>query len=1156
MSPRNLCYDLCYDYKVWFMTSLKVMGSGVICLLLSSPAFATQGYYRGPSLANSNLVFSAEGDLWKAQLTNSGPLSAQRLTTHASLESQALISPNGRTVAFVANYQGNSEIYTMPIGGGVPQRISFEHASVNLQHWVDDHTLLYSTSSRSGAPSNWTMKTVDVRDLSSNIIPVADALSGYLYKHNNGQILFFVQFGIQIATDNTNFYRGGMAGKLWRYDVGDEQEASQLLGEHKGNIRDPMVYAQRLYFVSDASGRDNIWSTDFDGAGVRQETHFKEWSVREVSMAMGTEIGHIVFRVGADLHVLDLREGSGSSARKLAIEINSDHPEMRKRWVKQPLKYLTALRFADELDKVVLTARGRMAIAGTDQSRLVEVATPSTSRSRQGVMDAAGRWVYALNDNSGELEIWRFAADGSERAEQLTKNAMSYRRNLQLSGDGKWLTYADGLGGLWLLDIESKKNTQVLSGGKGREPIGKVAWSPDGQLFALAHTPPGALRSQILLHSIKDGRQAFITTDKYLSRAPTFSADGKWIYYLSERNFTPTPSHPWLDRDFGPSFGQRSVVMANALSDDAEFPFSHATELSLAVESAGSDDNAGDKGAQKSTKDSKRKKRSAGSAKNGSNESEIAASKAIQINWGAITRRLYQVPLPPNNYFDLAVNDERLYVLTLQATPEQQAIIETAKFDPTPKLTTFADKVGAMALSKDGKKLLVFKPDSQNGNHQISIVPAADKMPTDLSKQQVLTAAWQFNLAPKQEWQQIFHDAWFMHREMFFDRDMRGVDWRAMKQKYQSLLARITSRNELNDVFKQMMGELNALHSQVRGGDQPVDHNLTAAGLLGAELKNVERRGKNVGVEIAHIYRHDLEMPAKAPPLARVDVDAKQGDVIQAVNGKQIVNLVELYEALQNQVGKQVLLELQRNKESLKTVVVPNHIGAEAQYRYQDWVIDNRRKVEQADVRLGYLHLQSMVGRDVGNFVTEFHADGSKQGIIIDVRRNNGGNVDSWLVNHLMRQAWAFWGPRSGEPYVNMQNAFRGHLVVLADERTYSDGETFTAAIKKLGIADIIGKRTAGAGVWLTSSNRQSDGGIARVAEFPVFDMQGQWIVEGHGVTPTIEVTNYPYATFIGHDAQLQTAIEYLQEKIKREPIPELSAKPFPRGLLPGLDVQ
>lgn len=1106
--------------------------AGVIGLPFTSQAstpVVNQGYYRAPSLADSTLVYSAEGDLWVTQL---GSKSSRRLTSHPALEVQALISPDAQTVAFVANYTGTREIYTLPVSGGVPKRITFDHANITLQQWLSPNELLYSSTARPGPPTNWTLKRVNIETLINADIPLSDAFSGNLDPASGH--LFFVQFGIQVSGDNTNFYRGGMRGKLWRYNTRTQEEAVPLLMEHNANISAPFVFEDRVYFLSDASGRNNLWSAAFDGSDLNQITQYTEWSIREASPAAGVQTGKVVYRVGADLYLHDLRSPS-APAQKLPISLSSDHPELRPRWIKTPLESLTSAHYTGELNKVLLTARGKMAVAGIDKSRLVLIGTPTHSRERDGHLSPDGQWVYTLSDRSGEVEVWQIAANGSDRAEQLTRNlnqeSGGFKANLQLSATGRWLSFTDELGSLWLLDTKSKKAQRVVPESDYFDPFGPLGWSADDSHFAVAHIPANTFRPRILLYRVSDGHKAYVTSGKYISRAPQFSPDGQWLYYLSERNFTPSPANPWLDRDFGTAFNKRTEVFANALTADAHFPFNAPTELILAAERA------------RENKETESKKKFS--------EKEDT-KKALNVDWEGLETRLYQVPIPADSYTQLKLNNKRLYLVS---TINDSFRVQTTEISSTPKLKTFADGISSISLSPDGEKLFAFKPDKTRKKPRFMIVPAGEKLPGDLTNKTVQTNAWQFQILPRDEWRQMFHDAWLMHREMFFDADMRGVNWVSIKNKYTPLLERITARDELNDIFKQMMGELNALHSQVYGGDYPKDNNASIPGMLGAVLENATRRGKAAGVTIKHIYDHDPEQPSLAPPLAKAQVDAQAGDVIRSVNGINVANLSELYGALQNNVGKQVLLELKRGRRNIQTVVVPNNPMQESQLRYQDWVAGNQRRVEQTDASLGYLHLQSMIGRDVSNFVKNFYASPNKQGMIIDVRRNNGGNVDSWLLHHLMRKLWAFWQPRLGSAYPNMQRVYRGHLVVLADERTYSDGETFTAGIKQLGLADVIGRRTAGAGVWLTDRNRLVDGGATRVAELPVFDTNGQWVIEGHGVSPTIEVINYPKTTYDGTDAQLEAAITYLQDRIKQQPVFPLKAKPFPEGLAPASDV-
>jgi tricorn protease len=653
--------------------------------------------------------------------------------------------------------------------------------------------------------------------------------------------------------------------------------------------------------------------------------------------------------------------------------------------------------------------------------------------------------------------------------------------------------------------VETKRDTKVVTSGFQDDRFTDLAWSPNSELLAVSYRGSDDARPRVLLYGIDGRNQVIVTSDKYQSGEPVFSRDGKWLYYLSNRHFEARNT-VWADRDFGPSFDNQTEVFAHALTEDAEFPFQVSTELTPAKPESEEDD-------------------------------EESEDLAVDVDWGGIVDRIWQVPVPAGNYGDLAVTEEFLYLLTSPADGSQ---IMAMPIEPEPEAAPFTEGVAAMGLSDDGSKMLVVKQADETV--EMFIVPAEKEFPEDTSDSVVRMDGWQFSVDPRVEWTQLFHDAWLMHREQFYDPDMRGVDWPAVKEKYALLLERVTDRYELNDVLGQMTGELNALHSAVRGGDVPSDPGAPEPSVLGAKLVQT-----GSGVEIERIYYHDSEVPSEAPPLGKPGVDAANGDVIVAVNGSEMGTLESVHRALRNQAGKQVLLKLRRGRDEIQTVVVPAKLDDDYNFRYKDWVQSNRLKVDATDSDIGYLHIQNMVTSDVAAFAREFYAHEDKKGIVIDVRRNGGGNVDSWIIDRLMRKAWMFWAYRTDEPYFNLQNAFRGHLAVIADEGTYSDGETFVAAIKALDVAPVIGVRTAGAGVWLSGQNRLSDFGIARVAEFPAFAMDGRWIVEGYGVTPTMEVENLPHATYRGDDTQLNAAIEYLQRKIEEEPIPEAIPQPFPQ---------
>ena len=1068
--------------------------------ILSLPLHAVQGYYRSPVLQQEQLVFTAEGDLWHATLNE---VNARRITSHLAEETQPLISADGTQLAFVANYDGASEIYLMPLSGGVAKRVSFENSRVRIQQWLADGRILYATDSAAGPANYWLLKTLNPQTLQTETLPLADASGGSIDEQSG--TVFFSRFGLQLTGDNTKVYRGGAIGELWRWTLGSTEEAVLLSRDHHGSISQPVFYQGRVYFVSDADGNSNIWSVAATGGDFVQHSFHKDWRIGRISVSNG----QVVYQLGADLQLLQL---SGGQSRILPVHIQSDLVQQRERLIAKPLQYFNSAYYQtqqDDSDKVLVTARSQLALAMPGQKRLVQISTPVGSRSREAVLSKDGNWVYAINDHSGENEIWRFAADGSDSAKQLTSDGSVHRWQLRLSPDGDYLAHDDKNGDLWLLHLPSGRNNKIYSGGIGLSGYDDISWSSDSKLLSFTLNPSRQSRSQVVLYSLAEQQSAVITSEKYDAYAPAFSPDGLWLYFISNRQFTATPGHPWGDRNLGPMFDKRSQLFAVSLKQQACFAFRPEQEL----------DNCDDKVAKASR----------------------SAKKGRLVDWDGLSSRLWQVPLAPGNYSQLAANDKRLYLLDRDSSAGAKPALKQIEFSQREaKAEVFATDISDFQLAANGKKLFMRKYSNQ-GSGDMYVVEAGAKAPSELKKNTLNIASWQLSINPVDEWQQMFADGWRMHRDFLFDKGMRGLDWAASKAKYQPLLQRVTDRHELDDIFAQMMGELNALHSQVRGGDYRDDDASAKAASLGAEFSPVKD-----GLLINHIYRTEAELPAQAAPLAKPGVQASEGDILIAINGKTVTDLAELTNLLRNQAGKQVLLTLKRDKQQWQTVAVPVSAGQDSQLRYQDWVVGNQQSVAAASKnQFGYLHLYAMGPNDIANFAREFYAHYDKPGVIIDVRRNRGGNIDSWIIEKLLRRTWAFWQPTQGDAYTNMQQTFRGHLVVLTDQLTYSDGETFSAGVKALGLGPLIGKRTAGAGVWLSGRNRLADNGIARVAETAQFAMDGRWVIEGYGVTPDMEVDNLPFARFNGQDAQLQQAIQYLQQKLQSEPVTPLNAKPL-----------
>jgi tricorn protease len=584
----------------------------------------------------------------------------------------------------------------------------------------------------------------------------------------------------------------------------------------------------------------------------------------------------------------------------------------------------------------------------------------------------------------------------------------------------------------------------------------------------------------------------------------------------------------------GPTFDRRTKIYALALQAGTRFPFQPADELAPPDKNAGKDkDDA--------------------SARQGKSAKPDSKPALPAIAWDGLEQRLFEVPVASGNYSVLGVDDKRLYFLDQGAGDEAHPnLMSLAIGNDGDEAETFAKDVRSYQLSADAKKI-AFMQWKDKGAGDIFVVDAAAKAPEKLDKQKLRVADWRLAIDPSAEWRQMFIDAWRMHREFSFDPAMRGVDWDKVRARYEPLLARVADRHELDDLIGQMTAELGILHSQVRGGEMREDDEVATPAALGADFVGVDG-----GLRIDHIYRSDPELPDSRAPLAKPGVDAREGDLLTAVNGKPVSNLAELADTLANQAGKQVLLDLRRDGQRRQTVAMAIDSRGEAGLRYGDWEQARRERVlERGKGRIGYLHLRAMGGNDVADFAREFYTNVWRDGLVIDVRRNNGGNIDSWIIEKLLRRTWAFWTYLDNPPGFNMQQSFRGHLVVLIDERTYSDGETFAAGIKALGLAPLIGQRTAGAGIWLSGRNALVDGGMARIAEFPQFDVaSGRWLIEGHGVSPDIAVVNAPVATYNGGDAQLDAALGYLEDKIAHEPVRPATPEPLPPRGTPGWDMR
>jgi tricorn protease len=1122
---------------------LRAIMSSVLCLVAcalstnsQNKATARPGYYRFPAIHGDTIIFTAEGDLWSVS-TKGGE--GRRLTSNPGSESLATISPDGKTVAFSAEYEGPTDVYTMPIDGGLPERRTWD-GGASPAGWTPDGRILVQTSRYSTLPDA-KLVAIDARG-SREIVPLAQAAEGSY--SSDGRSLFFTRLRRQPSS--TKRYQGGTAENIWRFDANANSEAVPLTADFAGTSHAPMFWNGRVYFLSDRDGVMNVYSMDASGHDVKAHTHQRGFDVQSAAISDGK----IVYQCGADLWLLDLQTGKDAI---IPITLVSDFDQLRDHWVKKPQEYLTGAHIAPDGSAAVFTARGEVFTLPAKSGRIIKVAGNSGVRYREGVYMPDGKSIVALSTETGETEFWKYPANGVGVPEQLTADAKVLRWEGIPSPDSHWLAHRDKDQQLWLLDTRTKQQKKIAQSMHG--DFQNFTWSPDSQWLAYVETSANTF-TQIKVLNANTGTIETLTSDRYNSESPTWSADGKWLYFLSDRMLHTTVGTPWGARQPDPNFDRSIKVYELALTPGLRSPFlppdelhpdapSKPDEKNKSDERANTDEKAKPEEAKPDTKtDAKAADAKSDEAKKNKSDAKKPPVK-VNIDFNDLPSRLSEVPVPPGNYGSLQATEKRLcWMDANQERPRKLTLqcVDIANKGDAPD-TVLAD-VKDYEISADRKKMLISKGDDFF-IVESDVKGAALNDPKALPKAKIDMSRWTFATSPRAEYRELFLDAWRLERDYFYDRGTHGLDWKKMRDRYLPLVDRVADREELNDVIAQMVSELSTLHIFVYGGDlrKPADQVDIAS--LGAELRRDEKAG---GYVVGHIYRHDPDLPNEAPPLARPDSLVREGETIVSIDSEDSLSVPDERELLRGKAGRKVLLRVKANDGKARDVLTtPMTEREEANARYKDWEISHRLDVDaKSKGSIGYVHLRAMGPADIESWTREFYPVFDRQGLIIDVRHNRGGNIDSWLLSKLLRKAWFYWQPRVGDPYWNMQYAFRGHIVVLCDQLTASDGEAFAEGFRRLGLGKVIGVRSWGGEIWLSSSNVLADRGIATAAEYGVYGPEGKWLIEGHGVDPDIVVDDLPHATFAGSDAQLDAALKYLQDEIKKDPRPVPKAPAYP----------
>jgi tricorn protease len=1080
------------------------LAAALLLLALAAPAAAQTQLLRFPDIHGDRVVFTYAGDLWTAPVSGG---SAIRLTAHPGLELFAKFSPDGRSIAFTGQYDGDEQVYVMPSWGGEPRQLTYYPARGPLaERWGYDHQVYGWSPDGSRVlfrsfRDSWTLPaarlyTVAASGGPAEPLPMPVAGSG-AFSPDGNRVVYSPVFR---DFRSEKRYAGGQANRLVIFDMARRTATNIPARTHAQ--RDAMWIGNTVYYNSDDSGTFNLYAHDTTTGQTRQVTNSTQWDIRWPSADPST--GRIVYEMGGTLHVLDTRTGQTSA---IAITVPNDGLASRPSRVAVGTQ-VSGFALSPKGERALFTARGDVFTAPIENGPTRNLTNSSGSHEKHARWSPDGSQIVFISDRTGEEELWLIAQDGSGQPEQLTRGGSAFRYAPAWSPDGSRIAFSDKDGKLYVLTMNGRRLTEIADDPRGQ--IFDYSWSPRGNHLAFSMADRRGARS-INVWSASDGRVRQVTEGFFSEWSPAWDGDGNYLYYLSNREFAPQLSNnEW---NFA---GNRSTrIYALSLRRDVPHPFparSDEVTITPAADGAAPAPAAATPAAASAT--------------------PAAAARELRIDFDGISARVAPVPLQAENYGGLSANRGHIFYWVSSAGyygrgGERQPSLRVYSLTDR-RETTLSENIAGYAISQDGTKLLLREGPA------FSLTDARPGGAT--GKKTVSTANMYVDRVPAEEWAQIFDEVWRRYRDFFYVENMHGYDWEALRRQYRPLLAHVGHRSDLNYIISEMISELSVQHAYIAGGDwdQPARPNVA---LPGARFELDERSGR---YRIAKIFAGHNEEATYRSPLTEVGVDAAVGDYVLAIDDVELRADDDPYRLLRHRADRPVTLTLSRTPDMRGTREVAfNPIRSESDLVYLDWVEGNRRRVEEmTNGRVGYIHVPDMGANGIREFIKWYYPQIRKEGMVIDVRANGGGNVSSMLIERLQRQVLATGFSRTDEEpsiYPRMPT-FHGALVTVLDENSASDGDIFPAMFRQAGLGPLVGKRSWGGVVGITDRGSLIDGGTVNVPEFGFNSVTGEWIIEGYGVDPDIEVDQDPIAVLNGRDPQLERAVQEVLRLMREQP--------------------
>ncbi|HEA29290.1 MAG TPA: peptidase S41 [Leeuwenhoekiella sp.] len=1047
-----------------------------------------------PAMGTDHVAFIYANDLWVASKNGQNP---KRLTVDEGIESNPVFSPDGKTIAFSAEYEGNTDVYTVPVSGGVPQRLTYHPYNDWVRGFSPDGKSVLFLSQRN-VYTNRIAQLFTVELAGGRVHPL-DIPQAYWASYSpEGDFMAYTPISDRFT--QWKHYRGGTASRIWIYNFNSHEVTEIPKPTNGSNDAQPQWMGNTVYFKSDRNGEFNIFSYEPNSKKVAQLTDFKDFPVLNLSAANG----EILFEQAGYLHTLNPTSGE---SEKLTIGIAADLLEMRPRFVSNP-DYARSVGLSPTGVRAVMDYRGDIITVPTEKG------DPENLTQTPGAHETFPTWspdskhIAYFSDASGEYMLHIKDQNSQERAKVIALEGTGFYAYPNWSPDSEKIAYVDNGRNLWIVNVNSGKNTKVAQDilytpGVYRNLFGD--WSADSNWIAYTLITETNYE-QAYLYALSEKKSHAVSDALVNVSAPIFDPSGKYLYLTASTDAGPVVN--WFDQSNQDARVSNSLYLIT-LQKDVESPFAKENDVEK-IEATAKEQDKKDKMDE---------------------DGEKMPIKTLKIDWDGLQHRIVSVPVPSGNYGQLTVPKEgELYYLAQNNSEGKSTLY---KYDLADRKNEELFDTDEFLISANGEKMLYYADDkwflSETGKK-------AENEPIDLETIQV-------KINPRQEWTNIFNEAWRVNRDYFYDPGMHGVDWPAMREKYKGFLKDVPTKDDLYRMMGWMFSELSVGHHRFDdNGDDYQESKEIPGGLLGADYTIENNRYK-----IQKIYGGLNWNPGLRSPLIEPGVQVNEGDYILEVNGKTVTSSENLYSFFENTADKIVSLKVGPNANGNNSRVINvTPIPSEWALRNRDWVEGNIKKVDAAtNGQVAYVYVPNTADAGHEYFKRYFFPQATKKAIIVDERFNGGGQLADYVIDILKKPKQANWNFRYGKDLKSPSASIQGPKVMLIDETAGSGGDYLPWMFRKFELGTLVGKRTWGGLVGVLGYPEFIDGGTVTAPNIAFYNENG-FRIENEGIPPDVEVEQLPKTVIEGHDPQLEKAIETILKQLKENPPKETKTPAYP----------